>query len=216
MRAEGAVTITPGSGQPGSAYEVAVDCGEFPEVRRRHTQDGPEQGTIPPLAATDLIEVSPSTWVYDAVAGQTDEEYGASCAGDPAGSGRFDAEAPHLWFGPRPYAGFSPLVGRTTVEGTDCPAGTTASVSIAIDDVVILSEAPIDQYGDWSVALPSPVGNAAMTINAFCGEVNYEALTAEGPGGPETPITTPPGTNTPGVAPPPAATPVDGSPAYTG
>jgi len=216
VRAEGGLTITPGSGPPGTNYEVAVDCGSLPEVRNRNTQDGPAQGTIAPLPENELEEIAPSTWVASAVASNTDDEWGASCSGEILGSARFDAESPHLWFGPRPTVGFSPIAGRTTVEGTDCPPGTTATVGIAVDDIVLSSEAAIDQYGDWSVPLPFPVGQADLAINARCGDVVYETLTAEAVD--TTPPTTEsaiPPTSRPPQTPAPAV-PQAASPSYTG
>jgi hypothetical protein len=177
--AEGGLTITPSSGAPGTSYDVDVTCGELPAIKQRHTQDGYVQMTIAPYGPDDVTEVSPSLWRVTETAGTTDEEYFAECGGTEAGTGRFDAESPHLWFGPRvehtPYQ----LVGKTTVEGTDCPAGTEATVTIGYDgDIVIEHTAPIDEYGDWSVELPAPVGDTTYSINARCGDVTYDALQA--------------------------------------
>lgn len=177
--ADGDLTITPASGSPGSAYAVDVVCGVMPEIKQHHLQDGYVQMTIAPYGPDDVTEVSPSLWRVDEIAGTTDEEYWAGCDGTPAGSGRFDAESPHLWFGPRvehtPYQ----LVGKTTVEGTDCPPGTEATVTIGYDGDIVLEEtAAIDAYGDWTVELPEPVGDTTYAINATCGDVTYDELAA--------------------------------------
>lgn len=177
--ADGGLTITPSSGAPGTSYDVDVACGEMPEIKQHHTQDGYVQMTIAPYGPDDVTEVSPSLWRVTETAGTTDEEYWAGCGGVAAGEGRFDAESPHLWFGPRvehtPYQ----LVGKTTVEGTDCPAGTEATVTIAYDgDILLEKTATIDEYGDWSVDLPEPVGDTTYSIDATCGAVTYDALQA--------------------------------------
>lgn len=175
--ADGGLTITPASGAPGTAYEVNVSCGEQPLLYRHNLQDDYVQGTIAPFPSDQVAEVSPWVWAFDGTAGRADAQYSATCAGATAGSARFDAEAPHLWFGPRPRY-IASLDPSTRVEGTDCPDGTTATVAITADGKTSTSNAPIDQYGDWSVALPAPVGSTEFTINASCGAVVYDALQA--------------------------------------
>lgn len=210
--ADGALTITPSSGAPGASYTVEVVCGELPEIKQHHTQDGYVQMTIAPYGADVVTEVSPSLWQVAETAGTTDEEYVASCEGSAAGEGRFDAESPHLWFGPRvehtPYQ----LVGKTTVEGTDCPAGTEADVMIGYDgDIVLQKTAAIDEHGDWSVDLPAPVGDTDYSIAATCGAVAYDALQATSTSTTSIPqlepptVTTPPSTPTTTPQAPPAA-----------
>ncbi len=179
-QADGGLTITPASGAPGTSYAVEVSCGQLPLIRERHTQDAYVQMTIAPFGPDDVTEVSPSLWQVTDTAGSTDEEYFAQCDGAEAGTGRFDAESPHLWFGPRPPLGPDTLIGKTTVEGTDCPAGTEATVEIAFDRDIVLPRTgvPIDQYGDWTVELPRPVGDTNYSITASCGSVTYDALAA--------------------------------------
>ena len=146
--ADGDMAITPASGAPGTSYTVEVTCGELPAIKQRHTQDAYVQMTIAPYGPDDVTEVSPSLWQVSETAGTTDEEYWAECDGAEAGTGRFDAESPHLWFGPRPQLGPDLLVGKTTVEGTDCPPGTEATVEIGYDgDIILPRTAAIDQYG---------------------------------------------------------------------
>lgn len=219
--ADGALTITPSSGAPGTSYDVDVTCGELPAIKERHTQDAYVQMTIAPFGPDDVTEVSPSLWRYTGTAGTTDEEYHAECEGTAVGNGRFDAESPHLWFGPRPQLGPDYLVGKTTVEGTDCPAGTEAEGQVAYDgDIVLPFTAPIDQYGDWSVDLPEPVGDTTYSITANCGDVTYDALEATTTSTSQPTITmvpptvtVPPTTPTPGAAP---ATAQPGTADYTG
>ena len=221
--AEGALTITPPSGPPGTSYTVEVVCGELPAIKQRHTQDAYVQMTIAPYGPDDVTEVSPSLWQVTETAGTTDEEYWAECGGTAAGTGRFDAESPHLWFGPRPQLGPDLLVGKTTVEGTDCPAGTEATVDIGYDgDIVLQHTVPIDPYGDWSVTLPAPVGDTTYRISASCGDVTYDVLqatttststpTTEPPVAPT--VTTPP--TTPATPAPAPATPQSGTATFTG
>lgn len=222
--ADGGLRISPTSGPEGSSYDIDVDCGTPPALANKHTQDGPEQGTIAAFVPDDATEIAPSTWRVTREAGTTDEIWWAECDGTSVGQDRFDAESPHLWFGPRPSAGFSPLVGRTTVEGTDCPPDTTAEVSIAVEgfDVIYLAEPEIDEYGDWSTPLPWPVGDRAMTVEASCGEVTYDALQATTTSTSTTSSTTSSSTSssTTTTAPPstgPApATPVRSAADYTG
>jgi hypothetical protein len=177
--ADGALTISPSSGVPGTSYDVDVTCGELPEIEERHTQDASVQMTIAPFGPDDVTEVSPSLWRYTGTAGTTDEEYSATCDGAAVGQGRFDAESPHLWFGPRPQLGPDVLVGRTTVEGTDCPDGTEAEVAITYaGDLLLTESAAIDAYGDWTIELPLPVGDTEYAISATCGDVTYDAIQA--------------------------------------
>lgn len=219
--ADGGLRISPASGPQGSSYAIDVDCATPPALANKHTQDGPEQGTIAAFVPDDIDEIAPSTWQVTREAGTTDEIWWAECEGTNVGQDRFDAESPHLWFGPRPSAGFSPLVGRTTVEGTDCPAGTTATVQIAFEDVIVTyAELPIDEHGDWSVDLPTKVGDADLRVDASCGEVTYARLTATSTSTSSTSSSTSTSTSTTTTAPPATgptpATPVRGTAGYTG
>ena len=90
---------------------------------------------------------------------------------------RFDTDAPRIYLGPVRLHSFDPVVPFTKVEGTDCPRGTTVTVTITVDGRATVVSAAIDQYGDWSVDLPVPAGSAPMTVVAACGEVGYPALT---------------------------------------
>jgi cell division septation protein DedD len=197
--AAGGITIDPTSGAPGSSYTVSADCGPAPDIYAHNLQDSYVQATIG-NRRDQLQEVAPSTWQLHVTAGQTDELYYGSCEGSSLGEARFDAESPHLWFGPRPPHG--PDVGyeRTTAEGTDCPDGTTAHVTITAGGKTTTSDATIDQYGDWSVNLPSPVGTEEMTVDASCGSVQYAAIKA-------TTTTTTTTTSTPATQPTAATTP---------
>ena len=218
--ADGALTITPSSGAPGTGYDVNVTCGAPPQIYRRNLQGDPVQGTIAPFPSSEVSLVSPSLWAFHGIAGQYDAQYSAACNGTAAGTGRFNALAPHLWFGPRQnYIGYYP---QTTVEGTDCPAGTTATVTITANGTPSTSHAAIDQYGDWSVTLPAPVGTETLRIDATCGNVVYASLTA-----PTTTTTTttqvpmqsvPPTVHVPTTTPPPSApaAPVPAAAAFTG
>lgn len=83
------------------------------------------------------------------------------------------------------------------------------------------TEATIDQYGDWSVPLPAPVGSVDLTITASCGDVTYDALTASSTtptGSAQPPAPVPPAPASPSAAtpnaPPASATP--SAPNFTG
>jgi hypothetical protein len=219
VHAQGGITITPSSGPPGTAYEVRVACGVAPEVKRADTQDGPLQGTIAPYPPDQLVEVSPSVWAVDGEATSTDDAWFATCEGAEVGTARFDAESPHLWFGPRPRPFPGPGFQYTTLEGTDCPAGSTATAQIQIADDVAVLESAVDELGDWSVELPAPLGQAEMTIRASCGDLAYDVLqvttTTTSTTSPSTPFSTP--TSAPGGSGSPTpATPVRGVAGYTG
>ena len=209
------LTLTPTSGAPDSTYEVRVDCAQFPELYRGNTQDAPVQGTVAPRGTDEVSELAPSTWVLHATAGRTDDAWYARCGNDESSSARFDAEAPHLWFGPRPR--LFTQDPRTTVEGTDCPAGTTAEVRIGFEDVIItIGDVPIDQYGDWSVDLPRKVGDADLRVDASCGEVTYAQLTATSTSTSSSTTTSSTTTTAPPTPGPEPATPVRSSATFTG
>ena len=215
-QAQGGITISPASGPPGTAYEVRVSCGVAPEVKRANTQDGPFQGTIAPYPPDQLVEVTPSVWAVDGEATSTDDAWWASCDGTEVGTARFDAEAPHLWFGPRPRPFPGPGYRYTTLEGTDCPPETTASASVVVGgNEAYLYEAEIDELGDWSIELPVAVGEAEMEIDASCGDVTYDRVQLTTTSTSSTTTTTTTSVPAGGGGPTPA-TPVRGAADYTG
>lgn len=222
--ADGGLTVTPSSGAPGSSYTVSVDCGEFPLIYQGNTQDASVQGTVGSYGSDQVSMVSPSVWQATETAGDTDRRYWATCGQATVGTGYFDAEAPHLWFGPRPQNIFSERDPKTTVEGTDCPPGTQANGTIVYEgDIALPFTADIDEHGDWSVDLPATVGETEMTVYASCGSVEYPLLVATTTPT-STPVTTPTSspTTTPGSTPvttppqAPPASPQPGSTTYTG
>ena len=93
---------------------------------------------------------------------------------------------------------------------------TEASVEIAYDgDIILPRNATIDQYGDWTVELPKPVGDTNYSITASCGSVTYDALQATST---STSSSIPQLVDPTVTAPPPSApaTAQPGSAAYTG
>ena len=89
-------------------------------------------------------------------------------------------------------------------------------------DIVLTEPASIDEYGDWTVELPEPVGDTTYAINATCGDVTYEALqatsTTTSTSTSDVPQLTDP-TVTATAAPPAAAAPATAQPgtsSYTG
>lgn len=216
--ATGGLTVTPSSGAPGSSYTVSVDCGEFPLIYQGNTQDAYVQGTIGSYGSDQVSMVSPSVWQASETAGDTDRRYWATCGQSTVGTGYFDAESPHLWFGPRPQYIGAERDPKTTVEGTDCPADTQAQGTIVYEgDLAKPFTAEVDEHGDWSVDLPAPVGQTEMTVYASCGSVTYPLLVATTTST-STPDTTPTSTPTPVTTPRPAppAAPQPGSSTYTG
>ncbi|MGI8756737.1 MAG: hypothetical protein ACR2MB_12945 [Acidimicrobiales bacterium] len=166
------IGIDPPAGPPGTPFRVTVTCAERPDVLQ-FPLDGGVHGTIPHV---QVSQEGADVWSYDGVAPSFDYSYSASC-GDQSGSARFDTDAPFLFLGPVPRgAGVEPFppAPRTRIEGTDCPAGTTVSVTITVDGQATTHTAAIDQYGDWAVDLPFPAGAKEMAIDASCGAVDYD------------------------------------------
>lgn len=154
---------------------MRVTCGVTPSIFQANTQGDRVQGTIAPRLPDGVTEVSPSVWAIDGTAGDWDSAYYATCDDAEAGTGRFDTDSPRLWLGPRPVniADSSP---QTTLEGTDCPEGSGATAVFIIGESRRTVTADIDARGDWSVPLPVPIGSAAMTVEASCGDVIYDPL----------------------------------------
>ena len=217
--AAGGIELTPSSGPPGTPYKVTVSCGEAPLVYQGFSQGDHVPGTIGPRPSDEVNEVSPSTWQVDATAGGWDSPWYATCGDSEAGSARFDTDNPQLWFGPRPSCcGEDPSHPRTILEGTDCPAGSTATVSFTVDGTDTGATAAVDELGDWSVPLPGPLGSQELTIDASCGAVVYDQVTVT------TTSTSTPGTvpatvpaSVPATVPPATpATPQDATADFTG
>ena len=217
--AAGGLDLTPSSGAPGSAYTATVSCAVAPQVFRANTQGDPEQGTVAPYPPDEVSEVAPSTWQVQATAGDFDAAWYATCDGASGGDQRFDTESPRLWLGPRGRPFSNPSEPKTILEGTDCPAGTEASGTIAWDgDILTPFRAAIDEYGDWSVELPTPEGSSVMLITASCGSVSYDQLllTTTSTSTPETVPSSVPATTPTTVPTAPPATPRSGTADFTG
>ena len=160
--------IDPGGGPNGTSYRVTVTCQQEPTLYGRPLTDSSPPTQVP----LSITQNGPGVWTYDAVGEDFDAVYFASC-GDTTEQGRFDTDAPRLYLGPvQNHSGTSPLPA-SRIEGTDCPDGTTAHVSIGVDGRSDAHTATIDQYGDWVVDLPALAGTKEMTIDAFCGSVAY-------------------------------------------
>jgi hypothetical protein len=216
--------LNPDNGKPGTPYKVTITCDQKPTLYGSPLDDNPP-GTIVPLV---IAPDGATQWTYDATAGQYDEQYGASC-GDVQEQARFDADAPHLLLGPVATNFGQTRNPKTEVLGSDCPAGTTASVTITLDGTTTTHTATIDERGDWAVPLSSPYivypPTQSLRAEASCGDVTYAPLvrSAAGPR-PTTPQTAlaPPTTSTtrtattPPPAPAPAAQPRRTQSAYTG
>ena len=103
--------------------------------------------------------------------------------------------------------------------GTDCPDGTTATVTFApasLEPIVV--DAPTDDLGDWTVPVPELPDGTVVTVDASCGSVTYPTTSyVAGGRGSATTSSTPTVTSvptTPPVAPPAVAR--SGTPSLTG
>lgn len=218
-----ALTVDPTGGPPDSSYTVEVTCDSEPTVRVFHLRAEP-QATVPPVDGT---ESSPGTWLYAVQAGDVDDLVTADC-GSSREQFRYDVDAPALFPGPTVvgWGGWDPLRPATQVIGTDCPDGTTASVTFTgADGFTATQTAPIDGYGNWDVPIPAAAPTGDLTVDASCGSVHFDAITIRHTGstppddtGPTatTPGDSEPDASTPSTPSPPAATPVAVSPSYTG
>lgn len=171
------VIVTPDRGARGTGYEVSVRCVRNPGLSTRVLDGSETPGTIPPI---DLLEPGAvahegDRWVYRTTAGPYDALYWANC-GDATESGRFDTELPHLLLGPQPSFLDPPHTPLTDLEGSDCPAGTKASIKVTADRRTTTATTTIDRYGDWVYRLPILPGSKPMTISASCGSVRYPPL----------------------------------------
>ena len=170
-----ALTVNPTGGAPGSHYQVEVPCSVEPEVKVRDL--GYNQATLPPR---DGVESSPGTWTYDIEANDVDQMVFASC-GDQLDKFRYNVDNPKLFPGPTSeyYSFINPFYGDgyTSVVGTDCPAGTTASVTIkAAGGYTYSGAADIDTYGNWELPIPTATPKGDITVDASCGSVHFAAL----------------------------------------
>jgi len=170
--AAGVITLTPSEGAPGTPYVVKVDCGQAPDLYGRPLNEQGPPGTLLPLA---MKEVAPSTWQVDEVAGLVDDVYGGNC-GDDRLDARFDTDNPRMYLGPIPESPFQ-NGPRTTVEGTDCPAGTQARVAFHHDGQTDTVDVATNSRGDWTTLLPGQAGTEDLTIDASCGSVTYDPIT---------------------------------------
>lgn len=216
-----ALTVDPTGGPPGSRYQVQVPCSSAPRVQVRDI--GRPQATLPWLGG---VESSPGTWTFDIEAGSLDQMVYSACGGQNDRF-RYDVDNPQLFPGPTAIVEIVPRpdVEYTSVVGTDCPAGTTASVAInGPGGYSYAQTAAIDGYGNWEVPIPATAPHSDLTVDASCGSVHYATLVMpfgprdSGPG-----ATDPPGTATTSMSPastlatnPSAASPVPADPLYAG
>ncbi|MEJ7584271.1 MAG: hypothetical protein WKF43_09340 [Acidimicrobiales bacterium] len=135
-------------------------CPERPTIYGRPLADSPPPTQVP----LSIQQAGPSQWTYDAMSGLYDDKYFAQCGSSQA-TKRFDSDTPRLYLGPVPNhpPHRFPIFD---VEGTDCPDGTDAVVTIAVGGRPTTYTATIDEYGDWSVELPVPFGSEPMTVVA--------------------------------------------------
>jgi len=171
----GVLRIEPSAGPPGTPYTVRVKCPVPPTIFLRTRTDSPP-GTLP---QPEMRRTGPSEWTYNAVANRYDDLYSTSCD-DKQQQERFDSNSPRLYLGPVSDTGPMSTAPYTRIEGTDCPDGTRAAVTITVDGRPASHDAAIDRYGDWAVGLPVPFGSKTMVVQASCGAVHYSRFAIAG------------------------------------
>lgn len=219
-----ALTVTPTGGPPGSSFEAQVDCATEPAVRMFPLQAMP-QATVP---AQSGIESSPGTWTYSLQAGNVDALVTSICDGHLE-QFRYDVDAPALFPGPTvaSWGEFDLAVSGTTVVGTDCPDGGTASLTLTGPDGYSYSaSATPGDHGIWEIPVPADAPQGPLQAEAGCGSIRYAPITFRHPtttatsstttsGGTANPSTTPDGSHTDAGTSAPAS-PVPATPTYTG
>jgi len=97
----------------------------------------------------------------------------AHCAGNA-----YDASSPVLLDVENPLIEAVPGVAWPTLLGTDCPAGTTVTVTYAPEGgaPVVQSGIEIDELGDWAAQPPAFAPGTAVLATASCGAVTYVAV----------------------------------------
>lgn len=218
-----ALTVDPAGGPIGSHYTAVVPCSAEPTVRVFHLRAEP-QATVPSVEGT---ESSPGTWAYDLQAGNVDDLVISNCNGDTS-QFRYDVDAPALFPGPTVvgWGDWDPRRPATQVIGTDCPDGTTASVTISgPGGFTDTQTAPIDRYGNWEVPIPAAAPTGDLHVDATCGSLHFDPITIRhigptSPGATAPDATTPdgsePGSTQPGAPSSSPATPVAATPSYSG
>ncbi len=169
-----ATSVTPSGGAPGSSYVVKAPCTSEPQVYVVDLNDNPP-ATLDPRVGS---ESSPGSWTFDVKAGNDDQLVSARCGG-ASDTVRYDVERPALYPGPTytNFASFRPELAGTTVVGTDCPAGTEASLSLrGTDGYRHATTAPIDRYGNWEVPIPVAAPAGDLKVAASCGGVTYAPI----------------------------------------
>lgn len=170
--------LTPDRAKPGTPYKVTITCDQKPTLYGHQVDDNPPGTQVPLAIAPD----GATQWTYNATAGDYDDQYGASCGASSEGA-RFDADSPHLFLSPIAENISETGQPRTEVLGTDCPTGSTASVTITLDGTTTTHTAAIDEHGDWTVPLATPYtgygSKQSLHAEATCGDVTYAPLVRE-------------------------------------
>lgn len=171
-----ALEIAPQGGPPDSNYEVTVSCPTPPRVYVSDLDAGIPPATLVPIEGT---EPRPGVWTYSIQARDLDQSVTSHC-GARIEHFRYDVDAPRLFPGPTfaNFGDFRPGLVGTAVVGTDCPSGSTASVTIeGPGGFTSTLTTSIDAYGNWEVPIPdgAPVGQ--LTVHATCGQLVYGPIT---------------------------------------
>lgn len=172
-------SVAPNVGAPGASYEISVACTSEPKV---YVYD---LGVSPPMTMVTVAgsQVSPGTWVYHRTAGSVDQWISQSC-GASVTTTRFNVDNPQLFPAPTFVHGMEADeyfiehgTGRQ-VLGTDCPAGSTATVTFsAPGGYHATGTAMPGDYGIWNLAVPDPAPQGDIEVTASCGGITYAQIT---------------------------------------
>lgn len=187
--------VTPEVAAVGAGYQVRLTgCAEQPSVSvQDQFSDGVWDLVLPDAEGG-------GTWSCSAGrVGTADLLFrgGQPCGASTSLEARIDVENPQLVRQPFDGDGWEGLTG------TDCPAGTEATVEVSHGGVVDVHQRPIDAYGDWTFDLTTTTSPGDVTVTASCGSVTYDASTyvvADGAEPPVVPPSQPPAAPVPGPA----------------
>lgn len=206
------ITVTPNPVAQGSEVLITVgNCATEPRLHGRGINTG--------MPALYEIEATPNgdLWTATFTPDRTHDLWiVAECEGAPLATILLDVDAPTLSFTRSGGLFWRPNDEPGRVYGTDCPPGTVATVVIDRLNGESAFDVGLDELGDWQLGFAPLAPGETIHVNASCGDVTYEPISATRE---TTTSTTPPSPTTSpnddsSTAPP--ATPRPSSPNYTG
>ena len=193
--------LSPGDGPIGTTITGNYLCDAVPTVLLNHPGD---DFFVPvPIEAASAGTLG-YRWTGTAI--DTDSRYTVNC-GKQVDVLTFDVDAPKVRLGP---VGSVADPTPRWLEGTDCPDGTSVTVTYAHGSTSEPHTAAIDTFGDWQVPLPRVAAGTRVVATASCGRVTYASLaydaggatttTSQGPGVTQDPNTAAPAEAVPGTS----------------